>query len=344
MNFAENEVPAQPNTPAATLSYKFQRLREQIRLAVASGEFAGKLPGERVLAKRFGVNAKTLSKALTDLAAEGLLQRSVGLGTFVKGSLPAALSPEHCLILADDAGSPLVQQLSRRFSQSRLVTDTSLIRPSFLAQFAAVINCMNCLPEPLFRDLVVRGLPVITTRPQAGYATHAVLMDKTQALFTLARDMILAGHRRIVAMDLPGQTIAYDALRAAAARYSPQMDVSSAHPNDWRTITPPQVSAILCGDASLAAQLLTVGSEQYTTETRPALAAVGDLADPVPCTGYYLDPARQAQAIDDLLHELSAQKPTTLWISGRFIDTGSMNPPILSLGQALEGSFSLLAS
>jgi DNA-binding transcriptional MocR family regulator len=56
------------------LSYKFERLRERIRAAVNNGELSGKLPGERVLARRFRVNAKTLSKALTDLAAEGVLE------------------------------------------------------------------------------------------------------------------------------------------------------------------------------------------------------------------------------------------------------------------------------
>src|SRR3954470_23442881 len=70
------------------LSYKFQRLRERLRAAVASGELVGKLPGERALARRFHVNAKTLSKALTDLAAEGLLDRSIGRGTYVRGSTP----------------------------------------------------------------------------------------------------------------------------------------------------------------------------------------------------------------------------------------------------------------
>src|SRR4028118_1349319 len=83
-----------PETPPSTddsgavgrrLSYKFQRLRERIRQAIETGELAGKLPGERVLARRFKVNAKTLSKALTDLAAEGLLERNIGLGTFVRG-------------------------------------------------------------------------------------------------------------------------------------------------------------------------------------------------------------------------------------------------------------------
>src|ERR1700730_6954512 len=89
------------------LSYKFQRLREKLRQAITSGELSGKLPGERALAKRFHCNAKTLSKALTDLAAEGLLERSIGRGTFVKGSKEepaAAKSP--WLLLSDAATDP----------------------------------------------------------------------------------------------------------------------------------------------------------------------------------------------------------------------------------------------
>ena len=64
-------------------------MRERLRSAVVSGELQGKLPGERTLARRFHVNAKTLSKALTDLAAEGLLDRSVikGLAHITGGGL-----------------------------------------------------------------------------------------------------------------------------------------------------------------------------------------------------------------------------------------------------------------
>src|SRR5712691_6694023 len=86
----------QPMAREPALSYKFQRLRERLRSAVASGELTGKLPGERSLARRFHVNAKTLSKALTDLAAEGLLHRSIGRGTYVKTESPtgaAAAAP-----------------------------------------------------------------------------------------------------------------------------------------------------------------------------------------------------------------------------------------------------------
>src|SRR5262245_35469421 len=86
------------------LSYKFQRLRERLRAAVASGELSGKLPGERQLARRFHVNAKTLSKALTDLAAEGVLDRSIGRGTFVKGTAPShtATAGNRWLVICDE--------------------------------------------------------------------------------------------------------------------------------------------------------------------------------------------------------------------------------------------------
>src|SRR5580704_9614375 len=97
------------------MSYKFQRLREKIRQAVADGELSGKLPGERELARRFQVNAKTLSKALTDLAAEGLLQRSIGRGTFVKGTETETKSEGPWLLVGDgeQLQSPLGNALRR---------------------------------------------------------------------------------------------------------------------------------------------------------------------------------------------------------------------------------------
>lgn len=71
------------SAPSARLSYKFQRLREQLRAAILGGQFSERLPGERELGKRFGANAKTINKALCDLAAEGLLVRRIGRGTYL---------------------------------------------------------------------------------------------------------------------------------------------------------------------------------------------------------------------------------------------------------------------
>jgi DNA-binding GntR family transcriptional regulator len=110
----EDPMSFSPKSPShAGLSYKFQRLREKLRQAIASGELSGKLPGERSLAKRFHVNAKTLSKALTDLAAEGLLDRSIGRGTFVKGHAPTTVSLKRWLVVCDAAQADweLIQML-----------------------------------------------------------------------------------------------------------------------------------------------------------------------------------------------------------------------------------------
>src|SRR5215213_3879422 len=112
------------------MSYKFQRLREKLREAIAGGEFAGKLPGERSLAKRFHVNAKTLSKALTDLAAEGLLDRSIGRGTYVKGSAPATSADGRWLVVCDagkagNAEPCMVEHLRQANPQVEVVTDVT---------------------------------------------------------------------------------------------------------------------------------------------------------------------------------------------------------------------------
>jgi DNA-binding transcriptional regulator YhcF (GntR family) len=165
------------------MSYKFQRLRERIRQAVASGELSGKLPGERELARRFQVNAKTLSKALTDLAAEGLLQRSIGRGTFVrhsKGEISDAREP--WLLLLDSASDQtLVDHLKAINPQVESCLDVSSIRPSILSQFRAVVDLAAATPETLFRDLLVRGESPSWSVGQElrTYSVNGVLLDST---------------------------------------------------------------------------------------------------------------------------------------------------------------------
>src|SRR4051812_24219505 len=171
------------------MSYKYQRLREKLRQAVAGGELAGKLPGERALAKRFHVNAKTLSKALTDLAAEGILDRSIGRGTYVKGSAPAPTTSGRWLVLIDEERSAhsgatgrLVDLLKHDNPDLQVapVAGVSEMRPSFLNQFSAVIDLSTSSPESFLRDLVVRNLPVIAVgREPRSYSMHSVLTDDT---------------------------------------------------------------------------------------------------------------------------------------------------------------------
>lgn len=84
----QGAVSGSPDLPR--LSYKFQRLREQLRQAIITGELTGRLPGERALGRRFEANAKTINKALCDLSSEGLVARRIGRGTFVISPAAAA--------------------------------------------------------------------------------------------------------------------------------------------------------------------------------------------------------------------------------------------------------------
>src|SRR4051812_37952774 len=153
-----SEISTRDTQHGERLSYKFQRLRERLRQAVTSGELNGKLPGERELAKRFKANPKTLSKALTDLAAEGLLERSIGRGTYVKGAAAAeAELAGKWLVLCDEGqtNSDTVQQLIALNPGTEVAVAGREMRPSFLSQFTAVIDVSSHTPEAFHRGMLV---------------------------------------------------------------------------------------------------------------------------------------------------------------------------------------------
>src|SRR5438309_7827238 len=150
-----SEIASRDTQRGERLSYKFQRLRERLRDAVTNGELSGKLPGERELARRFKANPKTLSKALTDLAAEGLLERSIGRGTYVKGNSAPEELAGRWLILVDevDKKSAVVEQLIKSHSDAEVVVAGTEMRPSFISQFSAVVDFSKSISESFHKDL-----------------------------------------------------------------------------------------------------------------------------------------------------------------------------------------------
>jgi hypothetical protein len=139
------------------------------------GELTGKLPGERELARQFQVNAKTLSKALTDLAAEGLLSRSIGRGTFVKGADAQAKSSHGPWLLLVRCRSRLQSPLGagplapQSAASSTVAGSGRSLRPSFLNQFSAVVDlCAASTPPAFVRDLLVRNLPLVVVGREPG--------------------------------------------------------------------------------------------------------------------------------------------------------------------------------
>lgn len=313
-------LPARPRASRRGMSYKFQRLREKIRAAIATGELSGKLPGERLLARRFHVNAKTLSKALTDLAAEGILDRSIGRGTFVKGTAPATSDRGRWLILIDVPGDHpgLIKELGLINPEIETATDIGDVRPSYLNQFAAVIDVASDTSEHFLRDLVVRNMPVIAVNHEPRtYSMHAVLLDLPVGAARLGRHLALAGHRRLAVVEPRGQTVVTLAVRQAMGRVAADSVVDSCDAADVLTMVESGVTAIVCNSCAMVSQVKSrLDAAGIAVPARVSLAALGCMDDAAPCSGVFCSNRQIAEAVDGLLRDATTARPTTLWLAG----------------------------
>lgn len=319
--------------PKPKLSYKFQRLREKLRAAILSGELNGKLPGERQLARRFHVNAKTLSKALTDLMAEGLLERRIGRGTFVKGSLAPPSAPARWLVVCDQdqLNSAVVEHLRQINGNLQVITDTSELRPSFLNPFKAAIILSPHFPDESLKDLLVRNIVVVLVghEPMC-YSVNAVLVDRSLGAAYLAREMMLKGHRRFVAVERRGQTAVVQAIRSTAQRYAPDATVDSIYPQDVLVAVEQHgASAIICDSRRGAAQVRQLLQDRgLAVPAQVSLGAVGSGQSDFPCNGYFVHPQQKAQAVVQLIQQAQLKRPTALWLTGTYVDMGTIAPPV----------------
>jgi GntR family transcriptional regulator len=83
LKFQTMTRPSNPHSP--TFSPLYQQIRELITKSLESGEWGPGdiIPSESELAERFGVSQGTVRKAIDEMAAENLLVRRQGKGTFV---------------------------------------------------------------------------------------------------------------------------------------------------------------------------------------------------------------------------------------------------------------------
>ncbi len=305
------------------LSYKFQRLRERVRAAIESGELNGKLPGERVLARRFRVNAKTLSKALTDLAAEGLLERNIGLGTFVRGSSTPKLV-HKCLVLhdTDQANCPIIAALATIGGFEVQTHDAvSALPPSLINPHRSIIVCSKTLGDDALRDLVVRGKSVVQLdRTSASYSTHAVLVDHVGAAADLARRLVRGGHTNLILVDAERPT---EILKELLSLMPATISIRAGTPGDLPDTLSQGVTGIICTSVEIIPQVLTVLAEMgQAVPQQVGVSGLGRLSDDATpqATGLYVRVGKIVQAITHLLSEASPHRPVSLWLAGEYID------------------------
>jgi len=343
----DSSSPSSPSPAAAPsssrvgenpLSYKFQRLRERLRTAVASGELSGKLPGERALARRFQVNAKTLSKALTDLAAEGLLDRSIGRGTYVRSATDRATAgderagrakPARWLIVceADRAATcPVVRSLRAINPQTTLIHDVSATRPSFLKQFDAAIDLSLRTPERFLRDLLVRNFPVVTVNREPDVlSVNSVCADRSLGASAIARDLILGGHGRMVVVESLPRSVVGRAVKLTANRYGPHAVVDvCASVGELPGAIKGGATAVVCDSIECAREArAAIEAAGLRVPQDACLTAVDCCEGDAPCSGHYVEGAVLAQAVAELLRGGGGQRPANLWLAPRWVDRGT---------------------
>ncbi len=309
-----------------SLSYKFQRLRERLREAIAKGELTGKLPGERALAKQFQVNAKTLSKALTDLAAEGILDRSIGRGTYVKGQSPTSTAASRWLVLADtDTPAELIESFRRKNDAIQVMTDpTEKVRPSFINQFTGVIDLASNTPESFLRNLVVRNISVVVVgREPRTYSMNTVMLDLQLSAARVARQLALSGHRLIVMAADSNQSDLVEAARSAAKRIDDSAVIDSVSMKDVPLAVKAGATAVLCTSPAMANEVL---KRLEAANTPAEVAAIGIGGSDVTCSGCYIHPEQIAAVATDLLSTTQTGRPAALWLAGEFTQCAAGTP------------------
>jgi LacI family transcriptional regulator len=78
---------------------RHREISRQLLAEIAAGKYgpSGRLPSEAQLVKRFGVSRPTVGRALRDLQDQGLIERRVGSGSYVRSSPAASSSGERQL-------------------------------------------------------------------------------------------------------------------------------------------------------------------------------------------------------------------------------------------------------
>ncbi len=356
-----SELP-QESPPAQRSRYKYQRLRERLRLAINERQLSGKLPGERELARRFDANAKTINKALSDLAAEGLLVRHVGRGTFVAGhdGSSGGWAGKSLRVgwwgdgsnggSRDNELQQLVSELlAARGHRLECLSpddtagdrDSAVLKPARLREIDGVVFCVRPPHTGMLADLHRRHVPVVLACTlHDSIRMPSVVADYTQGAFELSQHLLHLGHRRIrlvVGEERAGFTAgAFAGYQAAMRRHGiePAPPIPARGPLEPGALTSGgqmSTAVVMVGAATALESVRRLRSSGLEIPEALSIAVVGD-----PCsselrsasiTAYETDPACVARWVAELLVGWSpGQTSRTVIVPGQIHCRGSVLP------------------
>ena len=201
--------------PQNPLPLYAQLTRGLLQLIHAHFEDGERFFGEEMLSRRLGISVSTTRRALCDLAAEGLLERHVPKGTFVRKKVIAAqddfsvgvfvssFDSRFNMVLLDNIAWQCKErgyrlELFHTYFGEKLVEEFSTIKKPPDQQGFIFLTTFEASTWNLYQALAERGYrTVVIDRRIEGYPGIYVGVDNTAAI-RLGMDHLTAlGHRRI---------------------------------------------------------------------------------------------------------------------------------------------------
>lgn len=348
-------TPAPADSESARLSYKFQRLREQLRRAIQSGEFSGRLPGERDLGRRFNANAKTINKALSDLSAEGLVVRLIGRGTYVAlGAAASAPQAPRSFWWVHGGKAPAPQRsldAGRLFesalkcikggghdslvaiSLADLGWQHEAIRKRSMRETDGVVLCGVTVEDGILSELARRHIPTVTIGVELdALRVESVVADDADAGFRLTEHLFQLGCTRVavVADETPSAVVdrAYTGCHAACRRrrVRPLERVSPGDLPVWlNQACDGMAGLVVIGSTTARAAALVI--QNAASGDRVTWACLPDLGDPIGeslrVTSYDTPTERIAEwAVKLLCDWRPGQPPVQVVVPGKLVIRG----------------------
>ncbi len=158
-------VPAAPPPAAPAFSPLYQQIKSLLLRSLAGGEWqpGQVIPSEVELAGRFGVSQGTVRKAIDELAAENVLVRRQGKGTFVATHAEQSTQYRFLRLMPDDGGAATLQRRMLECRRMRAPAEVARLLALKPGEAAVQVRRLLLAPEAegsrpvVFDDLWLPG-------------------------------------------------------------------------------------------------------------------------------------------------------------------------------------------
>jgi GntR family transcriptional regulator len=143
-------VPSSPAPAAPAFSPLYQQIKTLLLRSLSAGEWqpGQVIPAEVELAGRFGVSQGTVRKAIDELAAENVLVRRQGKGTFVATHAEQSTQYRFLRLMPDDGGPGALQRRLLECRRMRAPAEVARLLALKPGEAAVQVRRLLLVPEP----------------------------------------------------------------------------------------------------------------------------------------------------------------------------------------------------